>query len=342
MKTLITIDRTSLFNKINICLIFLFMQTSIFSNTPNIKSFEIENQYLKVKLTNYGATIQELWVKNSSGKQTNVVLGFENPETYKDNPMYLASCIGRYAGRIRSTIKLESGAYKLTEHQKGIHLHGGKEGFNRKIWKVISVEKQSLRFEYISPDGEEGFPGCLTVNAEYSLEENRLKICYTATTDKITIVNLTNHAHFNLSKKKPIADHTLRVNADRILELSDDLMPTGNLLPVTQGPYDFTKEKKIGKTSFDTPFIFNKESPELVCSSNDTGITMKITTNQPVVVIFTPNTGQTVCFETQNYPDALYHDQFSSPILVPEEEYNNTTFLEFNTANVMPKNEKYN
>ncbi|MFS4493430.1 aldose epimerase family protein [Maribacter sp. 2308TA10-17] len=326
---------------------FLFMVCTLsFAKTDKIESFELKNEDLKVRLTNYGATIQELWVKDKNGKPINIVLGFNNPRDYLESEMYLGSCVGRYAGRLSSTLILEGSEYLLTERSKGIHIHGGKEGFNRKIWEVLNIDKASITFSYLSKDGEEGYPGNLYVKAKYTLKGNGLQIQYSATTDAITIVNLTNHSHFNLSPGKSLENQYVQVLADSILEVSDHGLPTGSFLSLDKTKKDFRKSKAIGKIKFDETFVLQTGTPQITYYSPYSGIVMDIQTNQPAVVIYTPSKVKTICFETQNFPNAPNFEHFPSALLKSGEEYRNNTYLEFwakeNNTKKININEKSN
>lgn len=312
--------------------VVLILYTNLLNaNNVDIQSFKLENNYLTLRITNYGATIQELWMKDKNGIQQNLVYGFKNPIDYKTSTKYLGSCIGRHAGRLSSPLVLDGKVFELQNTNKNVQLHGGKEGFNRKIWDVISLDSNSIALSYISPSGEEGYPGTLKIRAEYRLKKSQLTIKYTATTDEMTVVNLTNHSHFNLSGSTlPLAKQFLMINADNTLETTKELMPTGRFIPVKSGPYDFKSLKKIGEQKFDTVFALNPGGTCLTYYAEDSGIQMKISTNQHGMVVFTPSTLNTICFETQNFPDAPKFEHFPPSILRPGELYEHNTVYTFN------------
>lgn len=304
-----------------------------FANGDSIQSFEVKNDYLRIRITNYGATIQELWMEDKNGVERNVVYGFHDPKEYQDCEMYLGSCIGRYAGRLTSPLTINEKTYTLKNTKDHIQLHGGKKGFNKKVWKLITNDSESITFSYLSRDGEEGYPGNLEIIAEYRLDKNRLNIKYTATTDATTVVNLTNHSHFKLSKDALVAENYLQVSADSILETSKNLMPTGRFLPVKNSPYDFRKMKKIGAVKFDTTFYLDPAETCLTYFVEDTGICMNIGTDQHGMVIFKPSKLNTICFETQNFSNAPNFKHFPSAVLHPGEVYEHNTFYEFTLFN---------
>lgn len=294
----------------------------------------IKNKSIELTVLDFGAIIQKLIVKDKNGKPINVVIGYDNPEDYLLDDMFLGACIGRYAGRIANgEFSLNNNDYKL-HHDNSVHLHGGVEGFNRKYFKIEKVEHGETPFiqlSYLSDDMEEGYPGTLKVLVTYTLVENSLKITHEATTDKTTVVNLTNHSYFKFDEAKEVNGYSLQLNCSKITETHDNLLPTGNLINVENSKYDFTSEKLIEDTRLDTPFAIDKSSDiSAKVHSELSGVTMEVKTNQPALIVYTPPKTGSICFETQNFPDAPNQDNFPSSILEPGEVYKNESYFTFN------------
>jgi len=310
-----------------------------------------------LEVSNYGATIISLKVPNKHGESVNVVAGLSTPEAYTQIPytkhgLYLGCTIGRYAGRISNS--KESNLLKGTNltFKDGVHLHGGKHGFDKKYWTFETQKKtQTITLSYISKHLEEGYPGNLNVFVTYILtEENEVIIEYTATTDRDTYVNLTNHSYFNLNGAGSILDHHLQIASDSYLEVDSNLVPTGNNIPVLNSCYDRTQRSKIGNTSFkgyDDTFILNDQLEKASLYSTSSGILMTIATNQSAMVVYTPKifpeldfkdatvykAYPAICFENQHFPDAPNNDQFPSSILQPNDIYRNRSLFAFSIIN---------
>lgn len=302
-----------------------------------MKQVTINNKILSLEVLNYGAVIQKLMVPDKNGELFDVVVGMDKPEDYLKDTISLGASIGRFAGRISGGgFELEGERYDLY-HEDGVHLHGGREGFGRKYWEIIEVvkgESPRVVLGYISPHLEEGYPGELQVKVTYELHENALHITHEAETNKPTIVNLTNHSYFRLDDQPNIDKYRLTLNSSHILETDHKLLPSGNLLDIKGTASDFRKSKPIGRLRLDTPFVLSENSDYLgEVYSEHSGIRMKVTTNQPAAVIYTPPNFPAICFETQNFPDAPNHLQFPSSILQPGERYLNTAVFEFDLVN---------
>lgn len=309
---------------------------------------------LELLVNPIGATIIALRVPGKDRKPINVVLGLAEEayrsSDYLNNYVYLGSTIGRYAGRIsKGYISVNGTAYPVY-NEDGVSLHGGEEGFDKKIWEVQEIKKgdasRAVLF-YESKHMEEGYPGNLKVTATYELtEHDELKIIFEATTDKPTHVNLTNHNYYNLDGEGTVLRHKLKLNAANYLEVDEQLIPSGRLKEVSGTKYDFIKEKVIGENQFsglDDTFVFNENDKNIILSSEKSGIKMMVQTNQPGVVLYTPPSlnhlqfldgaiyGEypAICFETQKYPDAPHHSHFPSTLLLPGELYKNETILTF-------------
>ena len=309
---------------------------------------------LELQISNLGATIISLNIPDKSNQIVNVVVGLEaedyNKEPYLSNYPYLGASIGRYAGRISKGAFEVNGKNHPIYNDNGVHLHGGKEGFDKKYWTIESLtegENPAVTYSYKSAHLEEGYPGNLKVYVTYQLtEKNEVKVTYKATTDAVTPINLTNHAYFNLNGKDSIIDHKLQLNSEQYLEVDSQLIPSGKLIDSKNTRFDFNKEAVIGRADFigfDDSFILGKGKIKAVLTAPKTGIQMKVYTNQPVCVVYTPvlldglpfkngvkySKFSAICFETQNYPDAPNNSHFPSSILNPNEIYSNESVFEF-------------
>lgn len=325
-----------------------------------IEKISIANsQGMELQVINYGATILSLKVPDKHNKLTNVVVGLTSPEAYATNPyldnsIFLGTSVGRYAGRIANgSFSLKNKNYNLY-HENGVHLHGGKNGFDKKIWKIEKVDHSlnpSVTLSCTSKDMEEGYPGNMQVSVTYQLEEdNTLKITYKANTDKATMVNLTNHSYFNLNGEGSVLEHQLKINSNKYLEVHKNLIPTGNILNSESGRFDRNKLSKINRddfTGYDDTFVLNeKDALKAELISEKTGIKMRIYSNQPAMVVYTPkefskelqfyenaifDNFPAICFETQNYPDAPNRSHFPSAILEPDDTYIHKTKFKFSS-----------
>ena len=327
-----------------------------------IELIELRNNCgMELVVSNYGATIKSLKVLDNQNTSVNVAVGLEYEEDYitseyqKQN-LFLGSSIGRYAGRISGgKFTLDGIEYSL-HNLNGVHLHGGKEGFDKKYWEIVSVKRGRTPFvtlSYRSEHMEEGYPGNLYVEVTYHLmESNALKIVYSARTDKTTIVNLTNHSYFNLNGYGTVLNHSLKINSDNFLEVDDSLLPTGVILPTKNTNYDRNIELELGKQKFegfDDTFILNKKPKAASLWSRNTGIYMKVYTNQPAVVVYTPrrfpdfifnqrtnySEYPAICFETQNFPDAPNNHNFPNCKLLSGNNYKNETVFDFSIKSMV-------
>ncbi|HPF11321.1 MAG TPA: aldose epimerase family protein [Flavobacteriaceae bacterium] len=311
---------------------------------------------LRAEITNYGATLMRLQVLDKHGNLVDVVAGlpeakdYESP-LYQKQQFYLGATVGRYAGRIsHGGFELEGTFFEIT-HKDGVQLHGGVSSLDKQLWKVDSVadgSSPSVLFSTTSEAGHNGFPGNLKVFAKYELIDTELRITYTATTDAPTVLNLTNHAYFNLNGKGSVEGHQLQVKAPHILEVDERLVPTGRLVAVVETPYDYQKMTHLtfdGHYGLDTPFVLTGPSPQATLFSEATGIVMEVRTNQPAMVLFTPQDFgimqvrdkagfkrfPAICLECQNFPDAPNQPQFPSAVLRPGAKYMNEISFVFST-----------
>lgn len=302
---------------------------------------------------NYGATITSLKVPTADGGKTDVVLGFSSLEDYINSfdlpsAPYLGTVVGRYAGRINNaSFLLDNQKIQLTQNHNSHQIHGGKIGFSRKSWEVTSIhteENPSITLEYTSPDNEEGFPGELHITTTYTLtENNELQVSFCAKSNKDTIINLTQHSYFNLDgHAHSISNQKLTVNAAKMLETTNELIPTGNYINLKNHPFDFSIAKNC-PASIDNTFVLeSKEAATLY--SERTKIKMTVFTNQPAVHIYVGgncfntikgkenadyHTNSGICFEAQNFPDAPNHRHFPNAVLRKGEEYIHQTTFKF-------------
>jgi len=298
-----------------------------------MKQVTISTPFATLVVLDYGAIIQKLLVKDKDGNSINVVVGFNSPNKYLEDDKFLGACIGRYAGRITNgRFELDRETYDLYQ-KDGVHLHGGKEGFGKKYWTIEEVHQGRqpfVKLSYKSKHLEEGYPGNLIVNVTYKLINNELHIIHEATTDRTTVINLTNHSYFRLDDASQINEYDLQLNCSKMVEVYADLLPTGNVVPVKETSFDFLEKKKIKSTRLDTPFVIDATSKHAgTISSEKTGISMEVTTNQSALICYTPSEFPAICFETQNYPDAPNQKNFPSSRLRPGEIYKNESRFVF-------------
>ena len=317
-------------------------------------------------ITNYGARLVSLIVPDKNEKPTDVVIGFNSIDEYlKSTDPYYGATIGRFANRIaKAKFFLEGKTYSLDTNIAPNHLHGGLKGFHNVVWNAEQLDEKNLLLTYLSIDGEEGYPGNLNVEIVYSLtDDNELKIYFKAGTDKTTVVNLTNHAYFNLNGQGSgsIENHELEINADYFTPMDEASIPFGVLEPVAGTPFDFCHPLAIGARindedlqlqngkGYDHNFVLNKKTDERVgfaarASGDKTGIVMEVYTQEPGMQLYTGNfmTGKNkikgggadnyrtaFCLETQHFPDSPNRPSFPSAILEPEDLYKTETIFRF-------------
>ena len=338
----------------------------IFGRTPEnqlVRVYTLTNKNgLSVSVMDYGATIVKILAPDRSGKLDDVVLGFDKFSPYLHQIAHLGGTIGRYGNRItKGQFSIGRSVFQLPLNNGPNSLHGGFRGFDRRMWKVEPVESDipAVRFSRLSPDGEEGYPGNLFVSVTFSLsDDNELRISYEATTDKTTIINLTNHTYFNLAGGGAILDHLLTLHADAYTPVDDALLPTGEIKSVDGTPWDFLNPTPMGlhlkeagskPVGFDHNFVLNKGwfSDWSVAAEVDepkSGRTLTVSTDQPGIQFYTGNfldgtmTGDGgnvylqysgFCLETQHFPDSPNHANFPSTFLVPGDTYKTSTVYAF-------------
>ncbi len=327
-----------------------------FHNQNELLILSIKNDNgMRLRITNFAATVMSLEVPDSKGKRTNVVVGFDSLQDYIEKSKnkisrFLGASIGRYAGRISEKITVNGVDYPLYQ-EDGIHLHGGRHGFDERTWDIdyIDEDEMLISLSYVSEHLEEGYPGNLRVKVTYQLtNDNELKIIYRAVSDQDTVVNLTNHAYYNLNGANTITDHLLQLNCADYLEVNDKQLPTGVKKPVVNTKFDFRIPQKLNilktRGSIDDTLIFDPQKDlKAILSAEESGIKMEVITNQPAVVIYTPEefpdwnfrkdttyrNFPAICFETQNYPDAPNHDNFPNAHIKAGELYENRSVFRF-------------
>ncbi|HEX6047320.1 MAG TPA: aldose epimerase family protein [Pyrinomonadaceae bacterium] len=305
-----------------------------------------------VSITNYGGAITSIMAPDRHGVFGDVVLGYETLDDYVKYPRYFGALIGRSANRIaRGKFSLNGVEYQLAQNNGANHLHGGNKGFDKRVWNAEETDS-GLHLKLFSKDGEENYPGNLNVDVTYSLnDENELRIEYHATTDKDTIVNLTNHAYFNLAGSGTILDHELTLKAGSFTPVSEDLIPTGEIKAVEGTPMDFRKARTVAPGGYDHNFVLNDWQPGVMRSvarlrEPKSRRVMEVLTTQPGMQFYSGNflDGSIVgkggvayqkyaalCLETQHFPDAPNHPNFPSTVLRPGETYEHVTVYKFTT-----------
>ena len=324
------------------------------------------NKGMVATITNYGARLVNLFVPAKNEQLVDVVIGFDTVEGFKhSSEAYYGATVGRYANRIaHGKFLLEGKEYRLAINNGPNHLHGGIKGFQDVVWQAEQLDDASVVLIYRSPDGEEGYPGNLDVEVLYTItDDNELKIDFKAATDKTTVVNLTNHAYFNLNGlgSGSIENHLLQINADYYTPIDETSIPLGILEPVAGSPFDFRKPHTIGSRidedhlqlqhghGYDHNFVLNKSVGEKLgfaasAVGDKTGVVMEVFTQEPGIQLYTGNfmKGNNVikggfrderhhafCLETQRFPDSPNKPSFPSAILQPEDVYQTTTVFRF-------------
>ena len=322
------------------------------------KVYTLRNESgFEVSVTNYGGAITSLKTPNRNGHFGDIVLGFETLDEYVQNPRYFGALIGRHANRIAGgKFSLNGIDYQLPQNNGANHLHGGFRGFDKRDW-TVREDGNVLHLTYFSKDGEEGYPGNLTALVDYTLLDNELRIDYRATTDRDTIVNLTNHSYFNLRGAGTILDHELMLNADHFTPVYEDLIPTGEIEAVEGTPWDFRKAKAIGAElndvvgGYDHNFVLNDWDGTLRLAARlyepVSRRALEILTTEPGMQFYSGNfldgsfTGKNgvayekyagLCLEPQYFPDAPNHPNFPWTSLRAYEEYKQTSVYRFLSA----------
>jgi aldose 1-epimerase len=345
------------------------MQKSIWGHTAEgvaVPIFTLANHDVEVRVMAYGARLVSVRTADRAGRMADIVLGYDTLQGYlDDNKTYLGAIVGRYGNRIaEGKFSIDGKSYQVPVNDSPNALHGGPVGFDRAVWQARE-DAGAVEFTHVSPDGDMGFPGTLTATARYSLEGNALRIAYTAVTDQPTVLNLTNHAYFNLrgDDDGDILGHRLELRADRFTPVSTKLIPEGELAPVAGTPLDFRNSAVVGARihneneqlkrvgGYDHNFVVNGRAGTLrlaaVAADPERGRQMIVETTEPGIQFYSGNfldgsfTGRHgakyarrtgFCLETQHFPDSPNHPDFPTTVLRPGETYRSTTIFTFGAA----------
>lgn len=324
----------------------------------------------------YGCIITEIIAPDRNGRMENVVLGFDTLEEYEHDVHFLGAVAGRFAGRIKDgSTEIDGQLYQLGKNGNGHHLHGGECGFHSVVWNSASFEEADgagVEFTYMSPDGEEGYPGNLEMKVRYFVkhDRNELVISYSGTSDRMTLLNPTNHSYFNLSGnlKSDILDHRLQLPAENYLELDEELLPTGQIIPVAGTVFDLREgntirqaaesedpQTKLAGNGYDHPFVLDPIGLRpMLLTDLESGRTLAVSTTEPAVVLYTGNglggpyslrgtparNHLGLCLETQKLPDSLRHQNFGSSVLEAGQRYHSETSFSFGVLGSTPIEEK--
>jgi aldose 1-epimerase len=341
-----------------------------FGTTPDgtaIDRYTLTNAHgVEAEIMTFGGIIIALRVPDRNGRPGDVALGFDTLAPYVDENPFFGALVGRYGNRIANgQFELDGKIYKLAQNNGPNHLHGGPNGFHQKIWSAQPHDGAEPRLELslVSPDGEEGYPGTLSVTVVYTLtDQNELRIDYTATTDKATVLNLTNHSYFNLAGGGDILGHEMQLFASRFIPINTNLIPTGEIRPVEGTPMDFRTPTPIGARidaddeqlrnglGYDHCWVLDKAPGALGHAAHvydpASGRTLDVYTTEPGVQFYSGNmldgslTGKNgevyarrtgFCLETEHFPDSPNQPQFPSTVLHPGETYRQTTIFRFGT-----------
>jgi len=327
-----------------------------------VSLISLDNGMIKAEVTNYGAALISLWVPDQNGRRIDVVMGYDTLPEYMGQSCYAGVIAGRCANRIKnSRFVLDGEEFRLDQNEGKNHLHGGLKGFGKVVWDVVSGGSDYVILKYLSGDGECGYPGNLECTVEYRLEDHRITILYRGTTDKDTVMNLTNHSYFNLNGHGggTIKDHIVSIAAERITELDSESCSTGDFIPVEGTPFDLRKPAKIGSRltdeheqmkigkGFDHNYVLSSSDPALPAAdlySEDSGIGMKVYTDLEGMHFYTGNhldgklEGKNgaiyprfaaLCFESQHFPNAVNIGHFPSPVIKKGEVKKSMTSFEF-------------
>ena len=325
------------------------------SDGTQVSAWTLTNENgLQAEVLDYGVTIRSVIVPDKKGNPVDVVLGYNSLDAYVHDSCYLGATVGRFANRIKgASFELNGKTYELFANNGTNHLHGGKIGFNKRVWSAHQ-EGEAVVFSRLSPDGEEGYPGNLQVKVTIGWEENSLMIRYEAQTDQDTILNLTNHSYFNLNGKGNINAHMLQIQADSYTLNGRDGIPTGEVVSVGGSAMDFRTPKPIGRDArkkdpcvsffngYDSNFVISGH-PFATAVGNKTGITLVADTDQPGVQLYTANAlvpcwgknrrrygfRSAFCLETQHFPNSIHHPEWPTCILKAGETFRSFTSYTF-------------
>lgn len=324
------------------------------------------NNGMEACITNYGARVVSLMVPNWNGRMEDVVLGYDNIDDYINKGQNFGAVVGRYVGRIKGpSFTIDGNTYQLQDDGKGHISHGGKPGFQERVWDMVEHNAQRLVLRYVSPDGENGFPGELTVLLTYTLtDQNALDVDFNAITTRPTVVNFTNHSFFNISgdPSQDVLTHHLWIDSKRMAKFDKNKNLTGEFMKIKHTPFDFTKPREIGERidrdneqlkitgGYDHSFLLNHPAdmrkPAAILYEPRSGRTLTVYTTEPALHVYTANSMKddlhgkngivygkrsAVCLETMHLSDSPNKPQFPSTLLRPGENYHSKTVFKFST-----------
>lgn len=340
------------------------MAVRVFGFMPDgteIRCYTLKCKAVECEIITYGAALRSLRVPDKSGTTVDVLLGFDSIEDYLRQDKYIGAVIGRFANRIaKSSFELNGNSYQLSPNEGENSLHGGKIGFDKKVWSVVNESESSLTLEIISPDGQEGYPGEVRVSVTYALFANALSITYRAVSDKDTLCNLTSHGYFRLDESGTIENHYFRINSERFIVTDLHSIPTGEIRDVSGTAMDLTKSTKLSDKinqpyeslitayGFDHCYLINEKTNILnqaaSAYSEKSGILLSALTDQKGIQFYTGNflagcpqgkngevytNRSAFCFETGGCPDSPHHPSFPQSILRANKEYLHQTVYTF-------------
>ncbi len=342
------------------------MKKTNFGKTTNGQTaslYSLENDHIKIAISDYGASLVELWVRDSQNRFTDIILGYEDVTGYEQDQGYYIGCnVGRCANRIHNAeFSLNGATYPLDKNQGENTLHSGFHPYSKRFWTVDEADDTKIRFSLLSPDKDQGFPGNLHLTITYLLVDNTLKILYDGLSDADTILNMTHHSYFNLNGhgNGNILNHKVQICADTFVPIHANLIPDGSVRDVDHTPMDFRQFKILGKEidtdydqlnyakGYDQTWCINEYDASLkeavVVYSEDSGITMSISTDYPGIQMYTANflnktlgkdgkhydIREGVCFEPQFYPDAIHHAAYPQPILKAQQPFHKEILYHF-------------
>jgi aldose 1-epimerase len=327
--------------------------------------YTLSDGKVEVRITNYGGIVTSLRAPDRNGKLDDIVLGYDSLDQYIAKTAYFGAIIGRYANRIaHGTFQLDGKTYHTPKNDDDNTLHGGVRGFDKVVWTAKEI-KDGIELTYVSKDGEEGFPGTLTTTVRYTLARGALRIEYSATTDKDTVLNLTNHSYFNLAGQAngEVLGHIVKINASRFTPVNASLIPTGEIKSVEGTPFDFRKPHSIGERindnndqlrfgmGYDENMVLDSSNSQLTEAAEvyepTTGRILKVLTTEPGIQFYSGNhldgsiTGKqgrvykprtAFCLETQHFPDSPNHPNFPTTELKPGQKFHSVTVYEFSAG----------
>lgn len=322
---------------------------------------------MTMQVTNYGARIVSLFVPDARGNWIDVLLGYDSLDAYLEDPFYMGAIVGRYANRIAGgRFSLFGKEYQLTKNAGENHLHGGIFGLHAKVWVMEQLAANEVRLSVGSPDGEEGYPGSVSIEVRYRLrDDNALHISFLARADQATIINLTSHPYFNFTgdPSKPILEHWLKLEADQFTPINPELIPTGKIEQVKDTVFDFNGFKPIGQDiesddpqiqyagGYDHNFVLRKQNHKISKAATvierESSIKMELFTSEPGLQFYAGNSLEKTaakggkkfdrrtgfCLEPQHFPDSPNHPHFPMTILMPDQIYRHDTIYQFSLVN---------